>query len=147
LSKIRIYMDTCCYNRPFDDQSQERIRLESEAVLLILNRCQTGEWEIIGSDILDFEISKIEDPVRRYKVGSLYSLRRQKIRIGENIRRRAIELQNAGFPALDALHVACAEIGADVMLTTDDDLIKLASKSVLNVRVENPCVWLMEVLK
>ena len=29
-----IYLDVCCLNRPFDDQTQERIRLESEAVLL-----------------------------------------------------------------------------------------------------------------
>lgn len=25
-----IYLDNCCYNRPFDDQTQERIHLESE---------------------------------------------------------------------------------------------------------------------
>jgi hypothetical protein len=31
---LRIYLDACCLNRPFDDQTQERIRLESEAVLL-----------------------------------------------------------------------------------------------------------------
>jgi hypothetical protein len=34
----RIYLDVCCLNRPFDDQCQERIRLESEAILLILER-------------------------------------------------------------------------------------------------------------
>lgn len=51
------------------------------------------------------------------------------------------------FKALDALHIACAEAGkADVILTTDDDLIKRASRSVLNVDVKNPCVWLLEVL-
>lgn len=147
LKKIRIYMDTCCYNRPFDDQRQERIRIESEAVLLILNRCQIGIWNLIGSEVLDFEISKIKDPVRKYKVSALYSLCHQKIIVNESVRKRALNLQSGGFPALDALHIACAEFGADVMLTTDDDLIKFASKSVLNVRVENPCIWLMEVLR
>ena len=32
----RIYLDVCCLNRPFDDQNQPRIRLESEAILIIL---------------------------------------------------------------------------------------------------------------
>ncbi|WP_256875183.1 hypothetical protein [Nostoc sp. C052] len=45
-----IYLDVCCLNRPFDDQTQERIRLEAEAVLLILANCQTGEWQMLVSD-------------------------------------------------------------------------------------------------
>ena len=146
MTKTKIYMDTCCYNRPFDDQRQEKIKIESESVLLILNSCQTGKWELIGSGILDFEISKITDPMRKYKVNALYSLHQQKVKVDERIRKRAIELQSAGFAALDALHVACAESGVDAMLTTDDERIKLASKSVLNVEVKNPCIWLMEVL-
>ncbi len=49
---IRIYLDACCLNRPFDDQTQARIRLEAEAVLIILTQCQMGDWEWIGSDRL-----------------------------------------------------------------------------------------------
>lgn len=41
-----IYLDVCCLNRPFDDQTQERIRLEAEAVRLILANCQTGEYPL-----------------------------------------------------------------------------------------------------
>jgi hypothetical protein len=41
---MRIYLDVCCLSRPFDNQSQERVRLESEAVLMILHRIETGEW-------------------------------------------------------------------------------------------------------
>ena len=32
---MRVYLDNCCYNRPFDDQAQLRIRLETEAKLEI----------------------------------------------------------------------------------------------------------------
>jgi len=39
MRSIRVYMDVCCLNRPFDDQSEDRIKMESEAVLMILNRC------------------------------------------------------------------------------------------------------------
>jgi len=45
----KIYLDVCCLNRPFDDQTQARIRLEAEAVLIILAQCETGHWEWIGS--------------------------------------------------------------------------------------------------
>lgn len=62
-----IYLDACCLNRPFDDQSQDRIRLETEAVLSILNRCLLGEWQLIGSEALDYEISKMPDDDRKQK--------------------------------------------------------------------------------
>lgn len=42
-----IYLDVCCLNRPFDDQTQERIFLEAEAIRLILARCQSGEWQVL----------------------------------------------------------------------------------------------------
>jgi len=35
---MKIYLATCCLNRPFDDQRQPRVRLESEAVTLILEK-------------------------------------------------------------------------------------------------------------
>lgn len=142
-----IYLDTCCYNRPFDDQTQERIKIESEAVLQILNRCQAGAWDLLGSDALEFEISKIEDRVRKYKVSRLYSLAKQKVRVDRDVRDGAKEFQSSNFPALDALHIACAEKGkAEVMLTTDDRLIRLSSQVELKVDVKNPCTWIMEVL-
>ena len=145
--KYRIYLDVCCYCRPFDDQRQERIRLEAEAVLLILNNCQKGIWDLIGSEVIDFEISKIPNQIKRFKVESLYAICKDKVKIDEKIRLRAKELQSLGFKALDALHIACAEAGkADVLLTTDDDLTKLTSKRVLKVKVKNPCVWLLEVM-
>jgi len=53
-----IYLDVCCLNRPFGDQTQERIRLEAEAVMLILNRCQNTQWQILGSEVIDDELEQ-----------------------------------------------------------------------------------------
>jgi hypothetical protein len=47
---ILIYLDVCCLNRPFDEQTQERIRLEAEAVLFILTKFQVGDWRLLGSE-------------------------------------------------------------------------------------------------
>ena len=53
---MRIYLDVCCVNRPFDDQTQDRIHLESEAVILILKHVRSGNWEWISSEAVDFEV-------------------------------------------------------------------------------------------
>lgn len=58
---LKIYFDNCCLNRPFDDQTQVRIRLEAEAVLLILSRIEYGEWAWVGSDVLIDEIEQTPD--------------------------------------------------------------------------------------
>ena len=48
-----IYLDVCCLNRPFDDQTQVRIHLEAEAVLMVLSRCEAGAWQWIGSEVIE----------------------------------------------------------------------------------------------
>lgn len=147
---MRIYLDVCCLNRPFDDHAQDRVRLESEAVLTILNHSQAGNWYLLGSEVIDIEISKILDDDRRQEVSILSSLQQTYIAVDEDIERRALELENLGFKSFDSLHIACAERGdADVLLTTDDDLLRkaLQNKDILKVKVENPVQWLMEVIK
>jgi len=94
---MRIYMDVCCLNRPFDDQSQERIKLESEAVLMILHRCEICEWVLVGSEVIELEISRIADPSRRTKVEMVYSIAKVRVRIDDDIRNRALEIKNMGF--------------------------------------------------
>jgi hypothetical protein len=61
---MKIYLDTCCLSRPFDDQTQERIKLESEAVLVVLARFERGDWEWFGSDVLMDEIDQMRDPLK-----------------------------------------------------------------------------------
>jgi predicted nucleic acid-binding protein len=145
---MRIYLDVCCLNRPFDDQTQDRIHLESEAVRAILNCCQSGEWQLVGSEVVDFEISKIPDDDRRQKVSILAGITEFKLIIDATIKDRAVELHKLGFKPFDALHIACAERGdADVLLTTDDKILQKAlqlQKNIIKVRIVNPLKWFME---
>ncbi|MBI3410260.1 MAG: hypothetical protein HY040_18120 [Planctomycetes bacterium] len=39
---MRIYLDACSLQRPFDDRSQPRINVEAEAVLTILRLVESG---------------------------------------------------------------------------------------------------------
>lgn len=144
-----VYLDACCLNRPFDDQSQDRIRLEAEAVILILQHIVSGEWQGIRSDVLTFEIRRTPDSFRRAWVEQLVSALRQHVVLDPKDIVRGKELAGSGFTAIDALHLACAERSqVDVFLTTDDQLLRCASRteSGLRVRVANPVQWLAEVM-
>ncbi|NJO93360.1 MAG: type II toxin-antitoxin system VapC family toxin [Hydrococcus sp. RM1_1_31] len=145
--KYKIYLDVCCLNRPFDDQTQPRIYLETEAILEILSRCRTGEWELVTSSALELEIAKTPDINRREEVKLALAIARHKILVTEEISRRAIELTNFRIKNFDALHIACAEGNADIFLTTDNRLLSkaLSYKNNLNIIVANPTNWLTEV--
>lgn len=143
----RIYLDNCCFNRPFDDQTQDRIRLESEAVLLILGHVTRGDWELVRSEVMDLEIAGLRDPERRRRVEVLVGMGTRRISIDDDQLRRGMVLESLGFGAFDALHVACAEAaGADALLTTDDRFERRARRlqDKLAVRVMNPLTWLRE---
>ena len=147
---MKVYLDVCCFNRPFDDHGQDRVRLESEAVLTILGHAQSRMWALIGSEVIDIEISKIPDDDLRCKVNILSGMKQKFITVNNDVEIRAKELEILGFKSFDALHIACAEKGdADILLTTDDIFLSkaLQSRNILKVRVENPLRWLMEVME
>jgi predicted nucleic acid-binding protein len=142
-----IYLDVCCLNRPFDDQSQNRVRLEAEAVLSILEMADARQLEIVGSDIIDDELAEMPDHERREKVELLLTVVSMQIALTTGIERRAIELQKWGLTPLDALHLAAAETArADYFLTTDDHLLRksIRHQADLKVKVENPAKWLIQ---
>lgn len=147
---MKVYLDACCLNRPFDDQSQPRVRLEAEAISLILEKFNQDEWEWIGSEVLHYEVEQHPDSENRERILSFLSLAHRVIEITEKILKHAEELEEAGFDSYDAIHLASAEIGkADVFLTTDDQILKVSNrnKNLFSFTVENPVKWLEEVLK
>ena len=123
---MRIYLDNCCFNRPFDDQSQIRIRLESEAKLFIQARVLTGEIELAWSYILDFENSANPFPERRWSIAQWKALAVVDVIESPSILEHAQQFESRGLRGKDALHIACAlETGCECFLTTDDHVIKL----------------------
>lgn len=146
---MKICLDVCCLNRPFDDQSQERIHLEAESILIILKLVEDGKWRLLNSDTISYKVSRIPDAERRAKVNSIISMAKEHIQIDENVIERAKQIQKLGVKGFDALHVACSEKGkADIFLTTDDQLLKkLHQRPVkVKVRVSNPLDWIREVI-
>lgn len=147
MRKLKLYLDSCCFNRPFDDLSQDKVRLECEAILMIINRCENGEWDIFESDVLDDEFDRMTNFIKKQKVLKLYSSATVYVEISDMIINRAKEFQNYNIKSFDALHLASAEYGeADILLTTDKKFLSRAVKLNTKIRVYNPAIWITEVL-
>ena len=145
----RVYLDVCCLNRPFDDQQQDRVRLEAEAVILILKRCESEEWQWVSSAVVRYEVDKIPNTERRNRINVLLRGAREVLPLSDSAVERGEELKRMGLKSYDALHVACAEQAqVEVLLTTDDRLVRAAARNArkLKVPVKNPLTWLQEVL-
>lgn len=145
---MTVYLDNCCYNRPFDDQTQERIHLESEVILTILQRGQVGIYTIVGSDILELEMDRMHDPIKKQKVKELYRTAKVSVNYTGRMKERSQEImKKSRIRTFDSLHIAAAENAkADIMLTTDDKLEKMAERLELKVRVMNPLKFAWEVI-
>ena len=143
-----IYLDNCCYNRPFDDQTQERIHLESEVILAVLKMGQMKQAVIAGSDILELEMRRMQDENKKRKVLDLYRVAGMHIPYTEKIKKRSVEIMSVSkIRTFDSLHIASAEeANADIFLTTDDKLEKMAEKLKLGTRVVNPLRFAWEVI-
>ena len=121
-----IYLDTCSIQRPFDDQSQTRIVLEAEAVLGIIDRIETGEVELLSSEVLQLETEENPNPVGRRFASDVLALAARHVAVHDEIESRARTYEKAGLQPYDGLHLASAVEGeADVFCTTDDALYEI----------------------
>ena len=145
---MKIYLDVSCLNRPFDDQSQARIRIETAAVTLIFERIDAGLWQQVSSEMAVIELDAITDVDRQNRVRMLLPESKAIMKLDETTFQRAAELERLGFKPADAVHVAAAERAkADVLLSCDDRLCRLAKRRRrdLQVKVVNPVDWLKEM--
>lgn len=142
---MKIYLDTSVYNRPFDDQTQPRIWLETLALALILQVVEAGEATLVISSVLEFENSRNPFSLRREWVERCLRQATTHQRVDEAIRRRAEMLEKHGLKAIDALHVACAEAAdADYFLTCDDRLLR--KQRLISVKSMNPLDFIQRVM-
>jgi len=140
------YLDNCCFNRPFDDQKQLRIKIETEAKLGIQEVVRSGGLELAWSYILDFENEHNPFPDRKERTREWKAY--AKIDRVENatIKSMALSLSQKGLRKIDALHVACAiDAGCDYFITTDDGIL---NKSALidDIAIADPVDFIRKEL-
>jgi len=148
MNDMLIYMDCCCFNRPNDDQTQDKIRIESDVIIAILFKCFYGPWKLIGSDIIEYEIMKTPDLNKRNRVLDLYKIKKENIVMNDIIIERANEIIKYGLKSTDSLHFASAEYrNVNVLLTVDKEFIHNAKRINSSLRVVNPINWFMEEIE
>ncbi len=122
---MNVYLDNSVLSRPFDDQFQARIALETEAVVAVLALIQSGEIKMISSSVVHYENSRNPEAEERRWVETTLRLSQIDQPMNDNIQTRARELTGLGMKALDALHAASAEAAAaEFFLTCDDRLAR-----------------------
>ena len=127
---MKIYLDNCSFNRPFDDQSSMRIKLETEAKLFVQEKILIGKLQLIWSHILEYENMQNPFIERRNAIIEWKKIAAEKIEGTKNVVARASEFTRNGVKSKDALHIACAIEGkAEYFLTTDDKLLKKLAKT------------------
>jgi predicted nucleic acid-binding protein len=144
---VRVYLDACCLSRLTDDHSQARIREEAEAIEQVLAGVRRGTVDLVSSEALEDEVRRNSSMERRVEAQTILSLAAARIEIDGPIVVRAQDLVGLGYGPFDALHIAAAEfMGADVLLTTDDRLLKRSARKLGNPRipVRNPLSWIKE---
>ena len=133
---MRVYLDNCAFNRPFDDQSHIRNRLEAEAKLYIQALIKDGSLDLVWSYILEMENDHNPFQEKRNAIAKWKRLSISDILESASIITNAKELMSLGVKSKDALHVSCAIEGkADYFITTDDKLINklIGCKQILVV--------------
>lgn len=136
---MRIYLDMNIYNRPFDDQSQVRIRLETIAIFSILQKIKNKELTLLWSFMIDYEngLNPYDDV--RQEIELAASLAIESVTPDESVLTAAKEFESKGIKPRDSIHLACAlNGGAEYFLTCDDKLIKRASTLDINVKIISP---------
>jgi predicted nucleic acid-binding protein len=138
----RIYLDVCTLCRPFDDQKYLRIRLETEALNLILSKIQSGQYKMMVSKVHYQEISDISDQKERIELEAVLNGSGQIIKANNRLaRERAEELIGMGFGIADAAHLAFAEQSGANFISCDDRLIKKCQRHDIKVWAGTPTVF------
>ena len=145
MANIKIYLDNCVYNRPFDDQDSILIRLESEAKLFIQEQIRDRRVDLIWSSINSYENNDNPSPEKRERILDQRDIAVQQCSLNNAILKKALELELNNFRAKDALHVAAAVFSkCDYFITTDK---KILNKKISEIIILNPIVFVEEYLK
>ena len=133
---MKIYLDHCAYNRPFDDQSNIKNQLETSAKLFIQDKIKQGKYELAWSYMSDFENGNNPNIENKKSIQLWENTARYKCKSSEDILMKGKEIEQKGIRANDALHIACAIVSqCEYFITTDTGL---TNKEIEEIQIINP---------
>ncbi|MCL1947763.1 MAG: PIN domain protein [Chitinivibrionia bacterium] len=137
-----VYLDNCCYNRPFDDLSFVSVQLEAEAVSIIQWLIKDGTYKLVWSYMLDYENSQNPYENRKISIGKWREFAIKDIDESREIIEQGKLIAKLNVKPKDSLHISCAVFAkCNYFITTDN---KLLSKIVKNIEIINPIDFLRE---
>jgi predicted nucleic acid-binding protein len=138
VSNLLVYLDNCCYNRPFDDQTQLRISLEAQAKLYVQSLIRDGKIDLAWSYVSFSENFKNPFLNRRFSIDIFSKYAKKTIIETDIIIQEAKEIGKKLKPT-DSLHVACAIHGkVDFLITTDDGMLRYETNKI---RIVDPVAF------
>lgn len=136
---MKVYLDNCCMNRPYDDQSQRLISLETQAKLSIQDLIKSGQIDLVASYMLIYENSQNPYDIRKVSISSFIeenAIEYVAEDCGKDIGSLAHEIMETGIKEKDAIHVACAILSScDYFISTDRRLLKYKTD---RIKMVNP---------
>jgi hypothetical protein len=141
---MKIYLDNCCYNRPFDEQDQHLVILETEAKLIIQSKIKQGAYSLVWSFMLDSENDENPSREKREVISQWKNAATEYCSAAPDILGSGKEYMKLGLQHKDAIHLACAvKHKCDYLITTDRKL-KNKNSLVSEIEIVNPMTFLLE---
>ena len=133
---IRLYLDNCCFNRPYDNQNDLAIELETKAKLYIQRQIEIGAIDLAWSYILEYENGNNPYPDRKNAIGLWKNIAKDYVDESEEVIALAEEISAIGIKPSDALHIAAAITSrCDYFITTDRRILKYRTN---RIKIMNP---------
>ena len=131
---MRVYLDNCCYGRPYDDQTQLRISLETQAKLSIQHSIVEGKIELASSFFVVYENGKKKNPMVKDQI-TAFIKNNSKVYVDHTaipvLKNIIMQIESTGIKALDASHIAAAIYsGCDCLITTDDRILRYETDKI-----------------
>ena len=133
MKKIAVYLDNCCFNRPYDDQTQLRVSLETQAKMYVQRLIAEKKLDFVYSYMSVYENNDNPYSNRREAIADFFKSAARYVHKDRKdlVIVKASEIMKTGIKEKDATHVACAIFGkADVFLTTDKRLLKFKTDEI-----------------
>lgn len=136
----RVYLDNCCYNRPFDDQGNLIVHLETQAKLAIQQMIKNNELELVWSDVLTYENNRNPFIERATNIAKWAEIATTCVHIDDEVVARGKQLLCTGLKNMDALHVASSiKAQADFFITVDKGILK---RKINDIKIVTPYTFL-----
>lgn len=129
---LKIYLDNCCYNRPFDISKEPWVLAETKAKLFIQSLVKYGDIRLVSSFVLYAEAAENPSVYKRDAILQFIDQYAKEYISSESksdVLIIADEIMQTGIKAFDAAHIACALLAkCDYFITTDKRILKYQTK-------------------